>query len=79
MLVPGFLFVEVFVGQGCCDPGASEMDRDEAVSNVIPSGMEYWSETCCCRGSLTRNTKVRGVLSVGWVFFPPSLPFIYFF
>lgn len=25
--------------------GASEMDTDEAVSSVIPSGMEYWSDT----------------------------------
>lgn len=54
MLVPG-LFVEV--ARAAVVLGASEMDTDEAVSNVIPSGMEYWSQTCCCSGVIDKKYK----------------------
>lgn len=47
--------------------GASEMDTDEAVSSVIPSGMEYWSDTCCCTGVIDKKYKSERCFK--WVFF----------
>lgn len=52
--------------------GASEMDTDEAVSNVIPSVLECWSETCCCSGVIDK--KYQSERCFKWVFSPhPSL------
>lgn len=34
---------------------ASKMHTGEAAMNVIPSGMKYWSDTCCSNGVIYRN------------------------
>lgn len=53
---------------------ASKMHTDEAATNVIPSGMKYWSDTCCCNGVIYK--KLDQIVQKGEVIF--SLSFFFF-